>query len=94
MQIPLSNHDWRVLRAVLRGRGRPVAGVELRMDLTRKTKDGSFLVVLVDLGLLAVKNAAPDPFAAKYVLTETGRHAAEYGIHEIEWDTLKRLRSK
>src|SRR5262249_31922787 len=72
-------------------------GRELRIYPTRLTRDGSFLDDLVELGLIAVA-AKPTPlpasatleeknepvqFRTRYVLTEKGRHAAEYGEYEV-----------
>jgi hypothetical protein len=55
----------------------------LRLVPSRNTKDGSFLNILVDDGLLErLSGSATDPFEATYALTERGEHAAEYGEYE------------
>ncbi|QJW99902.1 hypothetical protein [Frigoriglobus tundricola] len=77
--LPVSHHTWQVLRAVKRTK-RPAVGRALRLDWTRKTKDGSFLTKLVEDGLLVrTTGSAEDPFEATYSLSEQGEHAAEYG---------------
>lgn len=94
MEVKLSHHDWRALRRVARGKGKPVVGRELRLDKTRSTQDGSFLTRLVDDGLLGVSHPAPDPFESKYILTALGREAAEFGVYNVEWEVLKRRLAK
>lgn len=91
MEVKLSHHDWRVLRIVARAKGKAVIGRELRMEMTRRTQDGSFLNALVESGLLGVSHPATDPFEAKYILTALGREAAEYGVFDIPWEVLKGL---
>lgn len=89
MEVKLSHHDWRVLRRVARAKGKPVIGRELRMDMLRRTHDGSFLTRLVEDGLLGVSHSAADPFEAKYILTKLGREAAEYGVYDVPWEVFK-----
>ena len=89
MEVKLGHHDWRVLRRVARGKGKSVSGHELRMEMSRKTKDGTFLNALVDQGLLVVSVANADPFEAKYSLTDLGKQAAEHGVFEMDWETFK-----
>jgi hypothetical protein len=75
----VTHFQWQVLRAVKRSR-KPPTGRELRLSPTRGTKDGTFLNVLVQLGLLdRLSGSEKDPFAATYAITERGKHAAEYG---------------
>ncbi|MDB5305865.1 MAG: hypothetical protein JWO38_67 [Gemmataceae bacterium] len=88
MQVNLPNLEWRVLREVARTR-RPAIGRALRLDMNRRTKDGSFLTTLVRQGLLEVVTAGKTPFDATYRLTERGKHAAEYGVYEVEWAEFK-----
>src|SRR4051812_19662409 len=92
MQVPLGHHDWRVLRHVVRKKGRPVHGRDLRLEMSRKTKDGSFRTALVRQGLLVVEAEGETPFESTYRLTELGKHAAEYGVFEVDWATLKALK--
>ncbi|HEY1191012.1 MAG TPA: hypothetical protein VGE74_25490 [Gemmata sp.] len=81
---PTSHFTWQVLRTVKRSK-KPIDGRSLRLVPNRKTKDGSFLLGLVDTGLIRiVSGAASDPFTATYSLTEKGQHAAEYGEYEYE----------
>lgn len=94
MQVTLGHHDWRVLRAVVRAKGKPVHGRILRLDMSRKTKDGTFLVRLVENGLLVVSRAADDPFEATYVLTPPGKEAAEFGVYDVVWEDLKTRESR
>jgi hypothetical protein len=55
----------------------------LRLVPSRNTKDGSFLNILVDDGLIErLTGTATAPFDATYALTERGEHAAEYGEYE------------
>ena len=83
---------WKVLRAAKRAQPGAAIGRDLRVVPTRKTKDGTFLDHLVELGLLKVQGPAvkaasedePAQFQQKYVLTEEGEHAAEFGEFEIE----------
>jgi hypothetical protein len=81
--LPITHNQWQVLRAVKRSR-KPPLGRELRLTPTRKTKDGSFLTTLVQMGLLTrTSGTEKDPFAATYALTELGKYAAEYGECEF-----------
>jgi hypothetical protein len=90
MQVAVSHGDWQVLRQVLRSR-KPSVGSSLRLTLNRRTKDGTFLTDLVRMGMLKVESKAKDPFEATYSLTERGRHAAEYGVFEIDFEEWKAL---
>jgi len=55
----------------------------LRIAPTVSTKDGAFLTILVEEGLLSrVTGTADAPFEATYTLTALGEHAAEYGEYE------------
>ena len=81
----VTHSDWQVLRAATRSK-KPPTGRALRIWPTGRTRDGSFLVRLVERGLLAfVTGGATAPLEATYALTESGRHAAEYGEYEYEW---------
>ncbi|HEY1187638.1 MAG TPA: hypothetical protein VGE74_08270 [Gemmata sp.] len=81
---PVSHFTWQVLRTAKRSK-KQLTGRDLRLSPTRNTKDGSFLTVLVDEGLLArVTGDAEAPFEAVYALTEKGQHAAEFGEYEYE----------
>lgn len=89
MRWNLNAGDWRVLRLAMRvndDNGRQGCdGRSLRIDMSRKTKDGSFLTRLVDRGLLQIVKKAPDdgtPFDATYAVTPGGEKAAEYGWYE------------
>ncbi len=94
MQIPVSHADWQVLRAIARGKGKPVVGTKLRVVPSHATKDGSFLTKLVDTGLLEVLKADTDPFEATYRLTAMGVEGAEYGLCEMDFEAFKKLRAK
>jgi hypothetical protein len=94
MQVPVSHADWQVLRAVARGKGKPVAGTKLRIVPSRATKDGTFLTKLVEAGFLEVVKAADDPFDASYRLTAMGTEGAEYGLCEIDFELYKKLKPK
>lgn len=83
MTADLTVHDWKLLRMLVRAKGKPLTGRQLRHTPTAKTRTGAFLGRLVDTGLLAVAAPGPDPFAATYALTPLGRHAAEYGEYEV-----------
>jgi len=93
MQVPITPADWKVLRAVARGKGKPVVGANLRIVPSRATKDGTFLTKLVDAGLLEVVKANDKPFDASYKLTKRGAEAAEYGLFEIDADEYKKLKA-
>ena len=81
----ISHFSWQVLRTAKRSK-KPLTGRQLRISPTPKTKDGSFLTVLVEKGLLShASGSAAEPFAATYALTDVGEHAAEYGEHEYEF---------
>jgi hypothetical protein len=79
---PTSHFTWQVLRTVKRSK-KPPSGRDLRLVPSRNTKDGSFLNILVDDGLLErLTGTATAPFDATYTLTDRGEHAAEYGEYE------------
>ena len=81
--LPVSHFTWQVLRTVHRSKN-PLSGRALRLVPNRRTKDGTFLTELVDLGLMTlVSGTANEPFEATYALTERGQYAAEYGEGEI-----------
>ena len=78
-RFSVPHFEWQVLRAVKRS-PQPPTGRELRLVMSRRTKDGTFLTTLVWRGLLAyAAGGAADPFAATYTLTPLGERAAEYG---------------
>ena len=80
--FPVSHFTWQVLRTVKRSK-KPPTGRVLRLVPNRRTKDGTFLNELVELGLLArVTGTAAAPFEGTYALTEQGVHAAEFGVAE------------
>lgn len=101
MIIALSHHEWQLLRVIVRveKEKRVPTGRELRVSMSRKTKDGSFLDDLVSRGLISVaakaqplvagasqkERSEPEQFRARYKLTDKGRHAAEYGECEVEF---------
>lgn len=90
MLMQLTNANWKVLRAVARAGGKPVAGTALRLDMSSATRDGTFLTTLVTDGLLArVSGAADKPFAAAYELTYMGQKAAEYGEYDVPWEEIR-----
>ena len=77
--LPVAHFSWQVLRTVKRSK-KPPTGRALRIVPNRRSKDGTFLTEMVDLGLLArVTGTADAPFEATYALTERGEHAAEFG---------------
>ncbi|QJW95337.1 hypothetical protein [Frigoriglobus tundricola] len=79
---PTTHFTWQVLRTVKRSTT-PPTGRTLRIAPTVSTKDGAFLTVLVEEGLLKrVTGTADAPFEATYALTALGEHAAEYGEYE------------
>ncbi len=86
--LAISHHTWQVLRAIKRGNGEPVAGYTLRIGMSRRTKDGSFLGDLFAMGLIDSHPAPyhepehaskPVAFRLYYTLKPLGEHAAEYG---------------
>ena len=91
MQVAVPHLEWRVLRQVARTR-KPSDGQSLRLEMTRRTKDGTFLTDLVRQGLLEINAKGKTPFEARYQLTERGKHAAEYGVFEVEWEEYKQLK--
>ena len=87
-RFSVPHFEWQVLRAVKRSK-RPPTGRELRLVMSRRTKDGSFLTTLVWRGLLAhASGGAAEPFAATYALTPLGEHAAEYGECELTLELM------
>lgn len=89
---PISHAMWQALRVVKRSTSGEVYGFHMRWDLSRRTRDGSFLINLVNVGLLKVTKSHPDnPFMAKYRLTELGKVAAEYGQAELPLGSTKKL---
>lgn len=93
MEVLISPADWRVLRQALRAR-RPPPGRTLRLDRSRRTRDGSFLTALIRRGLLRVVRPGETPFDSTYALTDRGRHAAEYGTFEVGLEEYRALRSE
>lgn len=90
--LPVSHFTWQVLRAAKRSK-KPATGKELRINPTRKSRDGSFLDALVTAGLLEEVSVDepnentrkwPAQFRTRYRLTESGGYAAEYGEYERE----------
>ncbi|HEY1190760.1 MAG TPA: hypothetical protein VGE74_24230 [Gemmata sp.] len=96
--------DWQVLRALARATG-PLSGRALRLTPNRRTADGTFLGALVGAGLIeptgdpvpeavrvpgSQRPAEPVPFRTLYQLTERGRHAAEYGEYEYDFDAARK----
>lgn len=79
MTADLPHYLWKALRVLVRAPARKAPGHRLRVDMTRRTQDGSFLVHAVALGLLVVEVPDPNPFRAVYRLTPLGAEAAEYG---------------
>jgi hypothetical protein len=88
MQVPVHQFEWRVLRQVLRSK-KPPPGSSLRLEMTRRTRDGEHLVPLVRLGLLKVEAKGKTPVESTYTLTDRGKHAAEYGVYDIEFEEYK-----
>ena len=88
MQVPLPSMDWRVLRQVLRSK-KPSPGSSLRLEMTRRTKDGTFLEPLVRLGLLKIAARGKTPHDSTYTITDRGEHAAEYGVLDIDFEEYK-----
>ena len=87
-RFSVPHFEWQVLRAVGRS-PQPPTGRELRLVMSRRTKDGAFLTTLVWRGLLAhAAGGAADPFAATYALTPLGERAAEYGECELPLELL------
>jgi hypothetical protein len=98
-------YEWRLLRALLRA-DTPLSGLEMRRrEPIRGTKDGTFLDDLVRLGLIeavgepeadkpasAWSKPVPVQFRTRYRLTDLGRHAAEYGEYEWDFDAARRAR--
>lgn len=93
MEVSLSHYDWRVIRQVLRTR-KPSTGHSLRLDMSRRTKDGTFLDGLVHWDLLQLVSAGDTPLDSTYALTERGKYAAEYGVYQIDWEEYKALAGK
>lgn len=91
MLVPLSHATWQTLRAVLRAEsvGELAFGRELRINPTRRNRDGTFLDELIEMGLLTAvgkpptdEGREPIQFRTRYKLTKLGKHAAEYGEFE------------
>lgn len=92
---PIIVADWQVLRTLLRA-GEPLPGYQLRLDMSRRTRDGSFLTDLAAMGLVAavtttalpaprpewMPSTPPAPFLTLYTLTPLGEYAAEHGEFE------------
>lgn len=89
LQIP--HTIWQSLRVIVRNKNKPVLGSALRMNMSRRNKDGSFLTHMVKNGLLS-KIGDGNPFEAKYTLTEAGLFAAEYGEFEVTLEQLVNLK--
>lgn len=83
MLVPLDHETWQILRVLVRNDNKPLTGRELRVNMTRRTKDGTFLTNLCDKGLLRCTKHAVDPFKGEYQLMPLGEHAAEWGECEL-----------
>ena len=91
MMVAVNHHDWKVLRQLVRAKGKPVPGLKLRLDMSRRSKGGTFLAELVRVGLLVYAAKHDDPLVSTYRLTERGKAAAEYGEYETSWDEIKAM---
>lgn len=100
MKVPRRHEVWQILRHVLR-RGGELSGFDTRLKLSRYTKDGTYLDVLVRDGLLTpdgvplAGDARWPPwlrpqFRCVYRLTDKGREAAEYGEVDVDLDAIRR----
>lgn len=93
MTVTLSSViEWQRLRLLARGGNVPLNGWTLRIDRSRRTKDGTFLDAIVASGLIEVVTKGepveaypqrPAQFQTTYRLTERGLHAAEYGEYKV-----------
>lgn len=94
MQLPIDHFTWCLLRIMVRAKGKPVLGRDLRHWPSRSSKDGTFLDDLVTAGLIFATKEEPVPpkaprieerlqFRRRYLLTEKGLYAAEYGHAEF-----------
>lgn len=92
--LPIGHENWQALRVLVRANNEPVTGKALRLSPSRRTKDGTFLDRLVDMGLLEVTGEEPPTektarkpkqFRTLYRLTALGLHAAEYGECQQEY---------
>ncbi len=88
MIFSITHATWQQLRVLVRAKGKPVLGRDIRIVPTRLTKTGEFLDELVEAGLIVraegklATGREPEQFRASYTLTEKGKHAAEYGEYE------------
>lgn len=86
---------WQTLRVLARNGNAPVPGKLLRVDRSRRSKDGTFLDELVTMGLLEVVTPAeplkptfrgsavePVQFRTTYRLTPAGLETADTGEFE------------
>jgi len=88
MMMPLAHETWQMLRLLARNKNRPLFGRQLRITMSRRTKDGSFLRKLIDEGLIEKTTYNEDPFKALYRATPKGLQAAEYGEYDKEFKPL------
>jgi hypothetical protein len=94
----LTVHQWKILRAIVRGKNKPVPGKALKNLLwARNVKRGGLLVQMVETGLLEMSKA-PLPgvelnhiekdggtvLAHGFTATPVGVAAAEFGDYEYE----------
>jgi len=84
MQIGVKHLEWRVLRALVRARGRAVKGGKLRLEMIRRTADGTFLLDMADEGLIEGEGNREEPFEMNFKLTKLGAHVAEYGVYDAQ----------
>lgn len=86
METPVNHTTWRMCRFILRGKGKPVPGAQLRLTMSRWSKTGEFLDALVELGIfhrtgqMQEPKGKPQQFRVCYTLTEIGKQVAEYGM--------------
>lgn len=80
MLVQLAHENWQRLRFLVRTGER--TGRDIRMTMSRKSRDGSYLTQLLNDGLIKVVVPAKDRLDATYALTDLGRLAAEHGEYD------------
>lgn len=97
MLVPLNTTEWRLLRRLLRAAGKPLLGRDLRkIDMSRRSRDGSVLRDMTAAGLIIPAAGQPAPamrsggpgevveLRTAWLLTAVGRIAAEYGEYRAD----------
>lgn len=75
----IGSRTWKMLRYMVRKQKQACTGKELRIDMSRYTKDGKFLMELCQKGLISCVLYKDKWKECEFILLPAGIDAAEYG---------------